>query len=184
MKTSIFNESILLFFALWGIALCGEEDTAKLPRIYLAGHEEMIMPGGMRMDPNGTMTSYSSVTIKKNFYKMEGLDEPIRVNYLASNLALDIQSVPAAYRSIKAYQACRIATPLLMVVGAITIIASISYGINHQTQNELGEYNEMNMSGVFAGIGIAVVSWIPYLASMDGVKRAVDKYNGDPRVKE
>jgi hypothetical protein len=187
MKMVYCTKSIMLILGLITIAMGAEpQDTAliEIPRIYLTGQEDEVMPGGMRMGQNGMMNSYGSVTINKHFFKIEGIKDPVRVNYLASNLSPHLIPVPEAYRSIQSYQMCRVLTPLLMVVGLVTVIGSISYGINNQTKNELGEYNEMDMTGVFVGIGIAVGSWIPYLASMGGVERAVNKYNRDSRVKE
>jgi hypothetical protein len=175
---------IAVVILLTSVTCCFGQDTTakKLPRLFLTSEQDEIMPGGMTFGPNGMMTSYGPTVINKHFFYFEGIKETKRVTYFAGNLAPYLKPVPEAYKTIQTYQFCRIATPLLIVAGLGTIIGSVVSMTNHQTKNDFGEYNPPDFTGVFIGGGIALASWIPYLASKGMVERAVNIYNKDSRV--
>jgi hypothetical protein len=155
-----------------------------LPYIYLSSEIVTLAPGGMYMGQNGIMTQTGPVTLKKRFYSFDKRLEGKRISYLANNLAQDLKPVPKAYSLINTYKFFRIATPLLMVGGATTLIGGLSYSLSHKTKNLDGTYKSPDFTGAFIGIGILLGSWIPNVISQVILEKAVEKYNSDDRVRK
>jgi hypothetical protein len=155
-----------------------------LPYVYLSSEIIMLSPGGMHMGQNGIMTQTGPITQKKNYYSFDKSLEGKRITYLASNLAQDLKPVPKAYSLINTYKVFRIATPLLMIGGATTLIGGLSYSFSHKTKNSDGTYKSPDFTSTFIGIGILLGSWIPNVVSQVILEKAVEKYNCDDRVRK
>lgn len=156
----------------------GETDsiTNRLPKIELRNDQWESPAGGYWS--NGMYMQHPDSKFNRHYFSAGDSIQNVRVNYLATNLAMAVKPVPSAYNKLQSYKILRILVPTLMVSGVTTAIAGFATQING-AMDENGNIPPPNLTVPTIGLVIALTSWIPRIISKGMVEESVTIYNSE-----
>ncbi len=182
---------LLLVAATTGRRLHAEQsDTAvasdSLPAIELIEREFTVPGGGSSMGADGMMYHHPDASWKTYRYAIQGVGNRGSIGFLGLKLRHDVREVPRAKRKMTTYAVLRGLTPVLMIGGISWAIVSLSDQMSDDRRDEEGNLPPPELTGVGIGVGIALLAWIPRIASKGIVPRAVNAYNAgrEPAVRQ
>lgn len=144
-----------------------------LPRLYLTdapdrqeGKDARTIPGAEASD-----------RIRVLYFSLSPDSGRVRVNYLASNLAVFLKPVPEAHAMVKRYAWLKIISPVLFSSGLVAIGATTGYHLYLEQSPDGNKNRPPRFLGVFVGIGLCISSGIPELLARGKIEDAVEVYN-------